>query len=97
MNRSVMTATLVAALSALSFSAQASSYSAPAVASDQVVASFERLLTHRLTPPAIAAATTSRTEIDHLRAYVNAVLWQQPSYHLPATCAAAAARPLARS
>lgn len=97
MNPSILTTTLVAALSAVSFSAQASNYTAPAVASDQVVASFQRLFTHRWTPPAGAAAATSKAEVDHLRAYVNAMLWQQPSYHLPAAYAAAETRPLARN
>ncbi len=49
-------------------------------ATDQVAASFERMLSH--TPTAALPAAPADTAQDPLRLAVCAMLWQQPSYHI---------------
>lgn len=68
----------LALVSAFSLTAQA----APAMEADQVTASFERLLNHKPADIAVAVPAKSKAGADPLFATVNAVLWEQPSYHL---------------
>lgn len=87
MNKSLLNTIFAAALSAVSVSVFAADDAPPAAPPDQVVASFERLLTHSSTPMAVAETAASKSETDPLRDSVNTVLWAQPSYHLPVTYA----------
>lgn len=69
------------ALAALAFGATA----APPLASDEVVASFERMLNHESTPTApINLAELQRKGPDPLAKAVNVALWEQdpPQYHI---------------
>ena len=83
MNQSLASAVLAVALSA---ALPAFAFAGPPSpeATDQVVASFGRIL--KQVPSCIVAAspTPSGREADPLLAGVNAVLWQSGSYHLPA-------------
>ena len=57
---------------------------APAAeATDQIVASFDRLLNHVPTGTAASVPATLTADADPLRFSVSAVLWDSPSYHLP--------------
>lgn len=84
MNKSLLKVTLAVVLSAISVSVFASTYAPSAEAPDQVVASFGRLLNHTPATIAVALPAASKSEVDPLPAGVNAVLWERPSYHLPA-------------
>lgn len=93
MNKSLLKTTLAVALSAISVSVFASTYAPSADASDQVVASFGRLLNHTPVTTAVALPAASKSEADPLPASVNAVLWEQPSYHLPVKSAPLPVKP----
>lgn len=82
--------TRAVALSAASMSAFAAT-DVPDEPKDQVAASFERLLNH--SPARAAIPTRPKTETDPLLAGVTAVLWEQPSYHLPIKSAALTVKP----
>lgn len=60
------------------------SYAAPASTTDQVAASFDRLLNHTPTGTAPAVPAALAADADPLRSSLNVVLWEKPSYHLPA-------------
>ncbi|HJU71507.1 MAG TPA: hypothetical protein VJ603_06645 [Paucimonas sp.] len=81
MNASLSKTILAIALSGASAFLFASANAAPVEVTDQVVASFNRLLNHA--PARAAVAAVPKDEADPLRASLNAVLWEQPSYHLP--------------
>ena len=49
---------------------------------DQVVASFDRLLNHTPTATAVAAPVAPTVDADPLRDNLNAVLWTSLPYHL---------------
>lgn len=83
MNKSMLKTIFAMTLSAAAVSAFAANSAPPAAASDQVVASFERLFAHSATPTAVAYPAVPGAEQDPLRASVNAVLWTQPSDHVP--------------
>jgi hypothetical protein len=83
MNKSIQKAIFAVALSSGAFSVFASNLTLAPEVPDQVVASFDRLLNHPATSIAMMEPASSRAESDPLHASVNAVLWEQPSYHLP--------------
>lgn len=93
MNKPLLKTTLAVALSAVSVCVFASNYAPPAQAPDQVVASFDRLLNHTPATMAVAVPAASKAKTDPLPASVNAVLWQQPSYHLPVKSASLPVQP----
>lgn len=93
MNKSLLKTTLAVALSAVSVSVFASTYAPSAQAPDQVVASFGRLLNHTPATTAVAVPAASKSEMDPLPASVNAVLWEQPSYHLPVKSTSLSVKP----
>lgn len=78
-----MKTSVAIALSTLSLSALASGSTLPPEVPDQVVASFTRMLDHPVTSIAVKVPESLKAESDPLRASVNTVLWEQPSYHLP--------------
>ncbi|WP_420477014.1 hypothetical protein [Noviherbaspirillum sp. ST9] len=92
MNKSTLNAIFAAALSIVSFSAFAGKPPLSSEAPDPVIASFDRLLNHPATFIASTGKTLPKADADPLRDSVNAVLWEQPSYHLPAKYALHAAR-----
>lgn len=58
-------------------------YAMPAVGTDQVIASFERLLNHTPADTAVAVPAGSKAGADPLLAGVNTVPWKRLSYHPP--------------
>lgn len=87
----IFACTLIAASTAVS----ASTALASADPTDQVAASFNRLLKPTSIAMTVTTPTISKTEaeVDPLLAGVNAVLWAQPSYHLPVRYASLSAKP----
>lgn len=53
------------------------------VATNQIAASFDRLLSHSSVNTAVAVPVAFRAEADPLRKHLSVVLWDEPSYHLP--------------
>lgn len=84
MNGLLLKTSLTLAFAAVSFSMSSMAFAGPAESTDQVTASFDRLLKPALTKPAAVPQEAIRFPTDPLMAGVNGVLWQKPSYHLPA-------------
>jgi hypothetical protein len=74
---------LVFSVIALGASAAIAQAAPAAAATDQVAASFDRLLNHAPTLTVAAVPATLTADADPLRASVSVVLWDSPSYHLP--------------
>lgn len=87
MNTSLLKTILALAFAAVSFSMPSAAFAAPAETTDQVTASFDRLLKPTPTKTAAVPQSTTTFRADPLMASVNAVLWQKPSYHMPAQVA----------
>ncbi|MCF8179356.1 MAG: hypothetical protein K9J74_12670 [Sulfuritalea sp.] len=58
-------------------------FGADAVATDQISASFERLLNHEATFTQVSVPAASNATADPLRERLTVLLWEEPSYHLP--------------
>lgn len=93
MNKPLMKAVFAATLSIAALPALASPDPMPADATDQVAASFSRLLRHMPASNPVALPAGTVAQADPLLAGVNAVLWAQPSYHVPVRIASLAAKP----
>lgn len=83
MNTSLLNTTLTLAFAAVSFSMSSAAFAGPGETTDQVTASFDRLLKPTSTKTAAVPQPTATFRADPLMASVNSVLWQKPSYHLP--------------
>lgn len=57
--------------------------SAPSAPYDPLAASFERLLNPAPAAPRSSAPAQHSADADPLRAHLSALLWTEPSYHLP--------------
>lgn len=90
MNGPLLKTTLTLAFAAVSFSMSSMAFAGHSVdTTDQVAASFDRLLnpapTKSAAVPQVAATFPADAVMaDPLMAGMNRVLWQKPSYHLPA-------------
>ncbi|WP_136416326.1 hypothetical protein [Herbaspirillum sp. ST 5-3] len=93
MNKALLNTVFAVAMSAVSLDVFASSDAASSMPAEQVAASFERLLNHTPADTPVALPRTSSKESDPLRAGLSAVLWEQPSYHLPIRSASLSLKP----
>ncbi|HJV79454.1 hypothetical protein [Noviherbaspirillum sp.] len=91
MKTSSLKTAFAVALFAASISVFASSDKNTVQPADQVVASFDRLLSHA--PAAMPATLPSASEADPLLAGLSSVLWEQSSYHLPVRSASLSLKP----